>query len=152
VRFSRFVRELAYVGQVPADCPACYRQESFGNLYQINPREDCSWERQASLGRHPLALNLSSLFPEDPLAGTVANGDDRRIPDLPLDRNRVEVRPYLFGPADEFKAVSTLHDAVKDGGRGEHAQSSFGERPQQRKVIELSRHCRPNVLSLEPLV
>ena len=92
------------------------------------------------------------MFREDPLPGTVADGDDGRVRDLPLNGDRVEVRPYLFGPADEFKAVSTLHDAVKDGGRGEHAQSSFGERPQQRKVIELSRHCRPNVLSLEPLV
>ena len=62
------------------------------------------------------------------------------------------MRAHLVGSADAFKAVSTPHNTVQDRGRGENAQPSFGESPQQREVIELSYYCWPNMLGLEPLV
>ena len=105
-----------------------------------------------SAGSLGLGLRLRPFLPEHTLPSRIANGDDRWISNLPFYRDGIELCPHSIDLAKAFKPVLTPHYAVKDHRNGGNAVSGFSESEQQREVVKLSHHYRPNALSLKPFI
>ena len=112
----------------------------------------CLSVTRADAQARQMRSRLGSTLPEHPLPGALADRHDGGIPDLPLDRDRIKVCPYILDLADALKPVPATHDAVQDRRRGKNTQPRLAECAQQGKIVELSYHSGPNVLRVEPLI
>jgi hypothetical protein len=105
--------------------------------------------RDAGIAVTQLRLHLQ-ISGEDVLAGYFADRHDRRMPELPLDRDRVKGLPQLGQPAHEMNLVAPPDLLLDHLGRDESSQLRLAQNGRERGVVELGDDLGAQVTGVEP--
>lgn len=82
----------------------------------------------------------------------LADGHDRGVADLPLDRDGVKALQKGLGAPDELHFVALPHFRLEHAWGGEDAEPCLPKDLRQRGVIHLTDHLGSDVLGSEPLL